>query len=134
MFQRAFGEDLPICWYLYQEARTGRCRVAQYLAERPAKDRDKVIARMKQWAGSGKWLIDIAYVEQLILPPKLAKKNKLYEVKSFQDRVFFIRCGNDAIAIDAIVKKNNWSKKDERALKAALEIAEAAMKECRGGY
>lgn len=133
MFKRAFDDDLPICWYLYQEAKTGRCRVAQYLAERPVKDRDKVVARMKQWAGSGKWLINIAYVKQLDLPPKLAKRISLCEVKSFQDRIFFIRCGNDAIAVDAIVKKNDWSKKDQRSLEAAVEIAEAAMKECRGG-
>ena len=133
MFKRAFDEDLPISWYLYQEAQTGRCRVAQFLEERPAKDRDKVLARMKAWARSGKWILNGGYVKPLDLSAKIAKKATLYEVKSFQDRIFFIRCGNDAIAIDAIVKKNNWSKKDQRSLEAAAEIAEAAMKECRGG-
>lgn len=133
MFRRAFDEELPICWYLYEEDQSGLCRVREYLAARPVKERDRVIARMKEWARFGSWQVRLSYIKQLDLSEKLAKKATIYEVKSFQDRIFFIRCGNDAIAIDGIVKKANWNKRAQRVLEAAVFVAEAATKEWQGG-
>lgn len=54
----------------------------------------------------------------------------IYELKSHQDRVLFIRCRSDAVAIDAKQKKDDWSKKDNNFLEAAVLIARAALKEC----
>jgi len=129
LYRRAFDDDLPICWFLYEEDATGRCRVQDYLDRRPAHERDKVITRMKEWARNGNWNTRVGFVKQLTLPPKFADV-VMYELKSHQDRILFVRCHHDAVAIDAMQKKNDWSKKDNNVLQAAVLIARAAMQEC----
>jgi hypothetical protein len=128
LYRRAFDEDFPICWFLYEET-TGRCRVQAYLDGRPAHERDKVIARMKEWARNGNWNTRVGFVKQLTLPPKFSDV-VIYEVKSHQDRILFVRCHRDAVAIDGMQKKNDWSKKDNHVLEAAVLIARAVMQEC----
>jgi hypothetical protein len=131
LYNRTFEEDLRICWQLYADDGTGRCRVQEYLDARPVHERDKVIARMKEWARNGDWNSRVGFIKRLTLPDS-ANDVAIYEVKSHQDRVLFVRCGNDAVAIDATQKKNDWSRKDKNFLDAAIEIARAAMKEFRG--
>ena len=136
MYRRAFDEDFPICWFLYEEA-TGRCRVQEYLDGRPTHERDKVIARMQEWARNGNWNSRVGFVKQVTLPSKFHDVD-IYSLKSHQDRILFVRCHNDAVAVDGLQKKNDWSKKDNNTLEAAAQIARAAMRECgergsRGG-
>lgn len=123
---RAFEEDLPICWYLYRDGRTNTCRVEDFLVKRPAHDRLKVIARMREWAKLGNWNVRVGFVKRLELPASSGDV-VLYEVKSFQDRILFLRVGNDAVAIDATQKKDDWSKKDKKFLEAAVKVARAAL-------
>lgn len=87
---------------------------------------------MKEWARHGNWNARVNFVKQLTLAPKVANV-AVYEVKSHQDRILFIRCGVAAVAIDAAQKKNDWSKKDKNFLEAAVAMARAAMQECAGG-
>lgn len=131
MYLRAFADELPICWFLYKEGASGRCRVQDYLNDRPPHERDKVISRMKEWARSGDWNSRVGFIKQVTLPSKF-EEVVIYAVKSHQDRILFIRCNNDAIAIDARQKKNDWSKKDKNFLEAAAFVARAAMMECKG--
>lgn len=84
---------------------------------------------MKEWARRGNWNSRVGFVKQMILPAKV-NDVVLYEVKSHQDRILFIRCRSQAVAIDAMQKKNDWSQKDNNALLAAIQIARRAMKEC----
>ena len=88
-----------------------------------------MIGRMMEWARTGKWNNRVGFVKQLELPDKFSDV-VMYEVKSHQDRVLFIRCRNDAVAVEAMQKKNDWSKKDNNKLEAAVQVARRAMAEC----
>lgn len=124
MLRPAFADDdFPIRWLLHEDDATSRCRVTEYLDGLPAQQRDKVFARMKEWAKFGNWNVRVGFIKQLDAGPAVA----MYEVKSHQDRVLFVRRGMDAIAVDAMQKKNDWSKKDQRTLDAAVEIAKDAL-------
>lgn len=84
---------------------------------------------MTEWARAGNWNTHVGFVKQLTLPSKFSDL-VIYELKSHQDRIFFIRCHHDAVAVDAMEKKNDWSKKDNNRLRAAVLIARAAMQGC----
>jgi hypothetical protein len=84
---------------------------------------------MKEWARNGNWHSPVGFLKKLTLPPKFSDM-VIYELKSHQDRILFVRCHRDAVAVDGMQKKNDWSKKDNNVLEAAMLIARAAMKEC----
>lgn len=92
---------------------------------------------MQEWARNGNWNSRVGFVKQVTLPSKFHDVD-IYSLKSHQDRILFVRCHNDAVAVDGLQKKNDWSKKDNNILEAAAQIARAAMRECgergsRGG-
>jgi hypothetical protein len=84
---------------------------------------------MVAWATHGKWITKLKWVKQL----QTSSRPTVSEVKGFQERLLFIRCGGDAVAIDGFVKKDDWSKKDRNVLEAAVRLVEAAAAECPGG-
>lgn len=130
MFERAFEEDLRICWLLYRDSQ-GRSRVLEHLSRCTAGDRDKVLARMMEFARLGNWDARVGFVKRLALEKRL-DEFPILEVKSHQDRVLFFRVETCAVAFDAFKKKDDWSKKDQRQLEAAVVVARAARRE-RGG-
>lgn len=87
---------------------------------------------MRAWASQGSWDIRVEFVKRLELAASVTDV-VLYEVKSHQDRILFIRHKRDAIAVDATLKKNDWSKKDQHFLDAAIEVAREASAELGGG-
>lgn len=130
MFERAFEEELRICWLLY--CKGGHCAVREYLSGRPAAEVAKVLGRMQEFARLGNWDARVGFIKRLDLPPRL-NHFPIFEVKSHQDRILFFRSEMNAVAFGAIQKKNDWSKKDQRALEAAVEVALAARAACGGG-
>lgn len=96
----------------------------RHCGSRQERDTAKLKARMHEWAQHGDWNNRVGYLKRLDLPTALAKKGvPIYEVKSHQDRILFIRDGNSAVVVYAMVKKDDWSKKDARVLEAAVEAA-----------
>jgi hypothetical protein len=130
LFERAFDEELRICWMLYCE-RPGFCRVLEYLKNCTPNDRDKVLARMKEFARNGNWNARVGFIKRLTLSERL-NVAPIFEVKSFQDRILFLRQGMTAVAFFALQKKDDWSKKDQNQLEAAVEVAKAALKALGG--
>ena len=128
MFKELFPQQRsPIRWLAYVEP-GGQCRAEAFLQHLPPDRRDALEARMQAWAAHGRWESKVKYVKQLTVESKHA----VYEIKGFQERLLFIRCRNDAVAIDGFVKKNDWSKKDRDTLNAALRLVDAAASECGG--
>ena len=81
---------------------------------------------MLAWAQANNWTIvneNLMHRIKGVVPP-------VYELKCFQERVLFVRCGNDAVAFGGFTKKDNWSKKDQTALDALMKVAGAAASEC----
>lgn len=116
----------PITWFGYVEEPSMRCRFAEFVESLPEKRQVKLTARMIGWARANNWVPtnpEIMHRLKDTTPP-------VYELKSFQERVLFIRCGNDAVAFAGYTKKDNWSKKDQTALEASLKLAAAAAAEC----
>ena len=105
-----------------------RCQFVEFLEGRiPEMRRGKVKGRMIAWAQANNWMI----VNPEIMHRLKDTARPAYELKCFQERVLFIRCGNDAVAFAGYTKKNNWSKKEQAALDASLKLAAAAAAECR---
>jgi hypothetical protein len=93
---------------------------------RPDSERAKFIARMTELASHGNWNSRVPFVKQLKLSDSLAKHGiTVLEIKSHQDRILFVRDGNDAVIVHAMVKKDDWSKRDERQLEKAVSEAQA---------
>lgn len=104
-----------------------RCQVVEFLESLQEIRRGKMRARMISWAKTNNWMI----VNPEIMHRLKDTNPPVYELKCFQERVLFIRCGNDAIAFAAYTKKDNWGKKQQTALDASLKLAAAAAAECR---
>lgn len=127
MYQPLFPDvSTPIKWFAYVEEPGMRCRIAEFLESLPDQRRGKAKARMIGWAQANNWMV---------VNPELMHRLKdtdppVYEIKSHQERVLFIRCGYDAVAFGGYTKKNNWSKKEQAALEALLKLAAAAAAEC----
>jgi hypothetical protein len=119
------GQRSVIRWLAYVEL-NGNCRMEVFLRELAAERRDALEARMHAWAHHGRWNSKVKYVKQMTVESKHA----VYEIKGFQERVLFIRCRDDAVAVQGFVKKNDWSKKDRNVLDAAMKFVDAAALEC----
>lgn len=120
-----------VTWFAFREAYE-RCRVTEFLADLERKQNAqwrKLVARMKAFADNG-WGPRTNFMKSLT---QNFTANTIYEIKSHQERVLFVRCKGDAVAIAALQKKNDWSKKDNDQLAAAAKLADAAMVECKGG-
>lgn len=129
MYQRLFpDQNTAIIWQAYVEP-NGKCPIDAFFESIPTDRRKRLQARMIAWAEFGRWDSSVPWVK------KLATKSPhtVYEVKSHQERVMFIRCANDAVAVQGFVKKNDWSKKDQHVLDAALLLVEATARDCRRG-
>lgn len=128
MYEELFpGITTPIAWFAYVETPEMRCQFNEFIENLPEKRRGKIRARMVSWAQANKWTI----VNEEIMHRMKDTTTPIYELKCFQERVLFIRCNNDAIAFAGYTKKNNWSKKEQAALKAFEKVAAAAASECR---
>ena len=54
-----------------------------------------------------------------------------YEIKSSTERILFIRCRNDAVAVMGFSKRgNSWGRKEWNAVNAAEPFFRAAVNEC----
>lgn len=127
VYHRIFPDrDFPVTWYAYAES-LDRCPFFDFMDSLPMERRAKLIARMQAFAENN-WRAVTSYAKQLQAPTK----HTVYEIKSHQDRILFIRCRNDAVAVNGFVKKDDWSKKDTATLKAAGRLIEAAARECEG--
>ena len=128
MYQPLFPDiTTPITWFGYAEEPSMRCRFVEFVESLPEKRQAKLMARMLSWARANNWLIvnpEIMHRLKDTTPP-------VYELKCFQERVLFTRCGNDAVAFAGYTKKDNWRRKDQTALDASLKLAAAAAAECR---
>jgi hypothetical protein len=122
------GQVTAIVWLAYVEP-SGRCRAEEFIALLPGERRGKLQARMLAWASHGNWNSKVPFVKRMTVSISIP----VYEVKSHQERLLFIRCGNDAVAIDGFVKKDDWSKKDAATLDAAMKLVTAAAADCKGG-
>ena len=127
MYQRLFPDrDFPITWYAYVEP-NGRSPFLKFMEhDLTVVRRMKVIARMHAFAESN-WRSLASYAKQIEAPTQ----HTVYEIKSHQDRVLFIRCRADAIAINGFTKKDDWSKKDASTLKASIRLVDEAVRECK---
>ncbi|MBN1654242.1 MAG: type II toxin-antitoxin system RelE/ParE family toxin [Deltaproteobacteria bacterium] len=132
--ERAFEDSYRITWFLYVEDETKTCKVRNYLDKRPPEARNKLIARMKQFAEQGDWNTRVGFIKRLDLPDYLADVT-IYEVKvkHSQDRLLFIRHRDDAIALDAMQKQDDWSKKDHRVLEKTVKTARGIFSRYHGG-
>jgi hypothetical protein len=120
-----------ITWFAYGES-NGRCRVRDFLSELERKQKvqwHKLIGRMKAFADNG-WGPRTNFMKALT---QTFSPHTIYEIKSHQERVLFVRCESNAVAVDALQKKDEWSKKDNDRLVAAARLADAAMAQCKGG-
>jgi hypothetical protein len=128
MYEALFpGVATPITWFAYLEEPGMRCQFNEFIERLPEKRRGKVKAHMIAWAQAGSWVI----VNPTIMHRMKDTDPPIYEIKASQERVLFIRCGNDAIAFTGYTKKVNWGKKEQSALDASEKIAVAAANECR---
>lgn len=106
-----------------------RCQFNEFMERLPEKRQAKVQARMIAWAQANNWVP----VNQEIMHRMRDTEPPVYEIKAYQERVLFIRCGYDAVAFTGYTKKDNWGKRDQAALDASLRLAAAATAEC-GSY
>ena len=81
---------------------------------------------MIAWAHGNNWTI----VNENIMHRLKGADPPVYEIKCHQERVLFIRCGNDAVVFGGFSKKNNWSKKDQTASDALMKLAIPAAAKC----
>jgi hypothetical protein len=130
VYRHLFPEQqTSIRWFAYVEEPNGRCRVEEFIEGLTEEQRGKLRGRMIGWAKHGDWNANIPAFRRLqnTTPP-------IYEVKSHQERVLFIRCRNDAVAVEAFSKKGStWGKKEDRLFAAAMQLFAAAEAECRRG-
>ncbi len=75
---------------------------------------------MTAWGEHGRWDSKVKYVKRMDVNSTYA----VYEIKGFQERVLFVRSNDDAIAFEAFIKKDDWSKKDQATLDAAVRLLE----------
>ena len=129
MYRRLFPDQRTVIeWFAFVEP-SGRCRVQEFITQLEDEERGKLTARMIAWAQHGNWNTTISAVRRLqnTNPP-------VYEIKSHQERVLFIRCRNDAVAIEAFSKKGNeWGNREHNLFKAAQPLFAAAEAECKRG-
>jgi hypothetical protein len=126
MYRRLFPElALPIQWFAYSRD-NGPSDVELFLDGLPVARRGRVEARMRAWSELNSWTVKLPWLKQLQAPTR----HTVYELKSHQERILFIRCGNDAVAICGFVKKDDWSAKDKKTLDAAMPAVDAAVAEC----
>lgn len=129
MFRRLFpDQQTAIRWFAYVDEH-GRCRVEEFITRLPDEERGKLTARMLAWAAHGDWNANLPMLRRLqaVSPPT-------YEIKSHQERVLFIRCKYDAVAIDAFSKKGNeWGKREWNQYNGGKHMYEAAAAECARG-
>lgn len=129
MYRRLFPDQrTPITWFAFVEE-NGRCRVEEFLRQLQDAERGKLRGRMLSWAQHGNWNTNIQAIRRLqgTDPP-------IYEIKSHQERVLFIRCRNDAVAVEAFSKKGNeWGRKEHTLFDAAQQLFKAAEAECKRG-
>ena len=125
MYQRLFPDrTFPITWYAYVGSNQ-RSPFLQFMEQLPTARYAKVIARMQAFAENN-WRSFASYAKQIEAPTH----HTVYEIKSHQDRVLFIRCRDDAVAINGFTKKDDWSKKDAATLRASMRLVEDAVREC----
>jgi phage-related protein len=126
VYQRLFPDrDFPITWYAYVDSNK-RSPFLDFMKDLPAVRQAKVIARMQAFAENN-WRSFASYAKQIEAPIH----HTVYEIKSHQDRILFIRCQNDAVAINGFTKKDDWSKKDASTLKASMPLVDEAVRECK---
>lgn len=133
MLVQAFTQEYSIRWYFFQKDGNGRCPARDFLDDLEVSDRDKVISKMETWAEHGDWNNRVGFIKQVQYLPKMMRDLTVYEVKSYQERLLFIRCDDDAVALDGTTKKDDWSKKDDRFLKAAGRLARRATNDHSDG-
>lgn len=102
--------------------RNGRSRVRDFLDALPETRRRLLNGQMQAFADMG-WSARAPFLKTM----QTTSPHTIYEIKRHQERVLFVRCSNAAVAIDALTKKNDWSKKDANRLGAALRLADAAI-------
>lgn len=103
----------PIRWFQYRDDETHRCKVEDFLNKRPSSASTKVRARMEAFAQNGNWRTKVGYIKMLGSPNEVS----IYEVKSHQDRILFVRRTNDAVAIRGMVKKTTGARRTKKSLK-----------------
>jgi hypothetical protein len=84
---------------------------------------------MIAWGEHGRWESKVKYVKRMTT----TSDHAVYEIKGFQERILFVRNKDDAVTIDAFIKKNDWSKKDQSVLDAALRLVDDAVNELKQG-
>lgn len=126
MYRRLFPDvSTPITWFGFVES-DGRCRFEEFMNQLPEQRRGRLKARMLAWAQANNWMV----VNDQIMHRIHGTTPPVYELKCHQERVLFVRCGNDAVAFGGFTKKDNWSKRAETALDALKHLARAAAAEC----
>jgi hypothetical protein len=127
MYRPLFPDiSTPITWFAFIDDSGARSPLIEYMDRLPEQRRGKLKGRMVAWAQANNWLVvnpEIMHRLKDTSPP-------VYEIKSHQERVLFVRCGSDAIAFGGYTKKVNWGKREQAALDALLKFATLAAAEC----
>ncbi len=118
--------DLTITWQVWVQA-SGRCPFDDFLGDLQKSDRIKLIARMVAFAKMG-WDARAGLFKQMATK----SSRTIYEIKNHQQRVLFIRCNDDAVAVTGFTKQTDWGKKEATTLAAAEKHCEQAAEECGG--
>lgn len=106
-----------IRWFVSREP-NGRCRVLSFMDGLPKLRRAKLEGRMLAFSDRG-WGAQAGFMKRV----KVQSEHTVYEIKSHQERLLFIRRADVAIAIEGMTKKNTeWSNKELDSVQAALTL------------
>lgn len=117
----------PISWLICDESVVKHCFVEDMNRLSEVR-RGKLQARMLAWARANSWLV----VNEEIMHRLKDTDPPVYELKCFQERVLFIRDGQDAVAFGLYSKKVGWDKRAQKAVDSLLKLAGPAAAACKG--
>lgn len=108
-------------WFCVRES-NGRCRVTESLENLPDRRRGALLGQMQAFADLG-WLARVPFVKAL----KTQSPHTIYEIKCGQERMLYIRNGNNAIALSLHTKKDDWSRRDAKELRVVEGLAAGVL-------